>query len=212
MCAHITAQCRRGQAWDWATNHEHVVIDPNIPFSLLLSLSLSHSVSPYLSVPLSSAPSCLSLPSITWLSPRPSLSILFSLHTLSIFYSKILNSIYHFLSRPPFFLSSQSSLSIFFLLVQSRPDAHFLKRFCFKSYLVLHIQMKNITALQNNWLARRLNRSPLPFRALLFTLSSCKNVWCLQPLQSSIDNGGPLLIKLLCLHPLPLLRDRKIKH
>lgn len=43
------------------------------------------------------------------------------------------------------------------------------------------------------------------------SLSSGKVVWCLQPLQSSIDNGRPLLIKLRCLHPLSLLCDRKIK-
>lgn len=36
-------------------------------------------------------------------------------------------------------------------------------------------------------------------------------VSCLQPLQSAIDNGRPLLIKLLCLHSLLLLYDREMK-
>lgn len=43
------------------------------------------------------------------------------------------------------------------------------------------------------------------------SLSFGKVVWRLRPLQSSIDNGHPLLIKLLCLHSLPLLYDRKMK-
>lgn len=76
---------------------------------LLSSLSPYPSSSVFLSPP---ALSCLSLPSITALSLPFSLSISFSLHTFSIFYSNILNPTLHFLSLSPF-LSSQTSLSIF---------------------------------------------------------------------------------------------------
>lgn len=110
-CVHVAAQCRHDQAWDWAANHKHVATDP---YSIFFSPPLSP-LSPHICVSLLfSALSRLSLPCITCLSPLFSLSISFSLHTLSIFYSYILNPTLHFLSLSPFFLPRPHYL--FFLL------------------------------------------------------------------------------------------------
>lgn len=117
-CSHIAAQCRRGQAWDWATNHKHVATDPYISFSFLLSLSLSPYPSSFAS--LSPPLSLVNLPSITSSSPLFSLSISFSLHTLSIFYSNILNPTLHSLCLSSFFLHRPHYLFFFSSLTLSR--------------------------------------------------------------------------------------------
>lgn len=105
-----------------------------------------------------------------------SLSISFSLHTLSIF-NNILNPTLHFLGLSPLLLPRPHYL--FFLLSHSQADAYFSKfsqsfkntgTLCALCPSLFKHRMSQSCSTTVLWLAAQLTRISLPFHALLFTL------------------------------------------
>lgn len=176
-----------------------------IPFSFLLRyLSTYHSSSVFLSPLLSLIPPNL-------LSHPFSLSISFSFHTLLIFFNNILNPTLHFLGLSPFFLPRPHYL--FFLLSHFQPHTYFSK--FFQSFKKLHCvcSYSNTSQSCNCVLAYcTINQNVPPFSCIAFHSVILQSF--LMSLAAAVIHlyGGPLLIKLLCLHMLSMLYDRKMKY
>lgn len=175
FCAAQTWPSMRLGRWSQTRGHWSL-------YSIFLSpLSLSLSLLIPLPLCFSLLRSVLSLSTLHHFLVSPfSLSISFSLHRLSIFYSNILNPTLHFLSLSPFFLPRPYYL--FFLLSHPHPDTIYFSKF-FKSFeKSLLIQTHNVTVLQYNCALTccTINQIPPPFSCIAFhSLSSGKVVWCL---------------------------------
>lgn len=183
--------------------HKHVAFIFHFSF-LLYYLSAYRSSSVFLS------------PLLPLVSPNPpshpfSLSISFSFHRLLIFFNNIPNPTLHLLGLSPFLLPRPHYL--FFLLSHFQPHTYFSK--FFQSFKKLHrFCSYSNTGCHSPATVFRLSAqlTSLPPFSLLFTLSS-SNVYLMSLATALIHlYGGPLLIKLLCLHMLSVLYDRKMKY
>lgn len=181
ICAHARAPTLL-RSVDVAKHEIGPLITNTWPLILTFHFLFS-SLSPYPSSFASLSPplSLVNLPSITSSSPLFSLSISFSLHTLSIFYSNILNPTLHSLCLSAFFLHRPHYL-FFFLATHTLMPMHTFPSFSkvLKSYTgILLIQMKDITVLQYKcsltcW---SINQILPPLSCIAFhSLSSCKIV------------------------------------